>query len=97
MSALRGAEAVATDIRYGTPLSSKVDVRHGDYGALADAGVVLITGRQREKGRRTDRSDPQGRLRLLEKNAAIYRDVVPQSLQHSTALASVLGRQSAYS
>jgi hypothetical protein len=28
MSALRGAEAVATDIRYGTPLSSKVDVRH---------------------------------------------------------------------
>jgi malate/lactate dehydrogenase len=49
MSALRGAEAVATDIRYGTPLSSKVDVRHGDHDALDDAGVVLITGRQREK------------------------------------------------
>jgi len=32
-----------------TPLSSKVDIRHGDYEALADAGVVLITGRQREK------------------------------------------------
>jgi hypothetical protein len=62
---------------------------------LADAGVVLIVNEK--KGGATDRSDPQGRLRLLEKNAAIYRDVVPQSLQHSTALASVLGRQSAYS
>jgi hypothetical protein len=26
-----------------------VDIRHGDYEELADAGVVLITGRQREK------------------------------------------------
>jgi L-lactate dehydrogenase len=95
MSALRGAEAEATDIRYGTPLSSKVDVRDGDYDALADAGVVLIVSVK--KGGAADRCDPQGRLRLLEKNAAIYRDVVPQSLQHSTALASVLGRQSAYS
>src|SRR5271167_4144169 len=76
------AEAVATDIRYGTPLSPKVDIRHGDYGALAGAGVVLITSGVNEKtGGATDRSDPQGRLRLLEKNASIYRDVVPQSLQ----------------
>jgi L-lactate dehydrogenase len=95
MSPLRGAKAVATDIRYGTPLSSKVDVRDGDYDALADAGVVLIVSVK--KGGAADRCDPQGRLRLLEKNAAIYRDVVPQSLQHSTALAGVLGRQSAYS
>jgi L-lactate dehydrogenase len=72
------AEAVATDIRYGTPLSPKVDIRHGDYDALAGAGVVLITSGVNEKtGGATDRSDPQGRLRLLEKNAAIYRDIVP--------------------
>jgi L-lactate dehydrogenase len=73
------AEAVATDLRYGTPLCSKVDIRHGDYHALAGAGVVLITSGVNEKtGGATDRNDPQGRLRLLEKNASIYRDIVPQ-------------------
>ena len=73
------AEAVATDLRYGTPLGPKVDIRHGDYGALTGAGVVLITSGVNEKtGGATDRNDPQGRLRLLEKNAAIYRDIVPQ-------------------
>jgi L-lactate dehydrogenase len=73
------AEAVATDIRYGAPLSPKVDVRDGDYDALAGAGVVLITSGVNEKtGGATDRNDPQGRLRLLDKNAAIYRDIVPQ-------------------
>jgi L-lactate dehydrogenase len=73
------AEAVATDLRYGTPLSPKVDIRDGDYDALAGAEVVLITSGVNEKtGGATDRNDPQGRLRLLEKNAAIYRDIVPQ-------------------
>jgi L-lactate dehydrogenase len=73
------AEAVATDIRYGTPLSPKVEIRDGDYDALAGAGVVLITSGVNEKtGGAIDRNDPQGRLRLLDKNAAIYRDIVPQ-------------------
>src|SRR5262245_27787139 len=73
------AEAVATDMRYGTPLGPKVDIVDGDYDALAGAGVVLITSGVNEKtGGATDRNDPQGRLRLLDKNAAIYRDIVPR-------------------
>jgi L-lactate dehydrogenase len=73
------AEAVATDLRYGTPLGPRVDVSHGGYEALEGSGVVLITSGVNEKtGGATDRSDPQGRLRLLEKNAAIYRDMVPR-------------------
>jgi L-lactate dehydrogenase len=73
------AEAVATDMRYGTPLFPKVDIRDGDYDALTGAGVVLITAGVNEKtGGATDRNDPQGRLRLLDKNAAIYRDIIPQ-------------------
>jgi L-lactate dehydrogenase len=73
------AEAVAIDIRYGTPLGPKVDITDGDYDALESAGVVLITAGVNEKtGGATDRNDPQGRLRLLDKNAAIYRDIVPQ-------------------
>jgi L-lactate dehydrogenase len=46
---------------------------------IAFAAVVLITSGVNEKaGGATDRNDPQGRLRLLEKNAKIYREIVPQ-------------------
>jgi L-lactate dehydrogenase len=73
------AEAVATDLRYGVPLGQRIDISHGDYEALSGAGVALITSGVNEKtGGATDRSDPQGRLRLLEKNAAIYREIVPK-------------------
>jgi L-lactate dehydrogenase len=73
------AEAVATDIRYGVPLGRKVSISDGDYGDLEGAEVVLITAGVNEKtGGATDRSDPQGRLRLLDRNAQIYRDIVPR-------------------
>jgi L-lactate dehydrogenase len=73
------AEAVATDISYGIPVGPKVEIAAGDYDALAGAAVVMITSGVNEKtGGATDRNDPQGRLRLLEKNAAIYRDIVPR-------------------
>src|ERR1700704_4928638 len=73
------AEAVATDLRYGTPLVPKVTVTDGDYGDLAGAALVMITAGINEKtGGATDRNDPQGRLRLLGKNAEIYRDIVPK-------------------
>ena len=73
------AEAVATDIRYGVPVGRKVDIRDGDYSDLSGAEVVLITSGVNEKtGGATDRNDPQGRLKLLDKNAGIYRDIVPK-------------------
>jgi L-lactate dehydrogenase len=73
------AEAVATDIRYGVPLGRKVDIRDGDYGDLKGADVILITAGVNEKtGGATDRGDPQGRLKLLGSNAAIYREIVPR-------------------
>jgi L-lactate dehydrogenase len=73
------AEAVATDMRYGTPLGLKVTIADGDYADLAGAALVMITAGINEKtGGATDRNDPQGRLRLLDKNAEIYRDIVPR-------------------
>ena len=73
------AEAVATDLCYGTPLTPRVTVTDGDYADLAGSVLVMITAGVNEKtGGATDRSDPQGRLRLLDKNAAIYRDIVPR-------------------
>jgi len=73
------ATAVATDMRYGAPLSAPVDIAAGDWDDLAGAGVVLITAGVNEKsGGATDRDDPRGRLKLLEPNADVYRDVVPR-------------------
>jgi len=73
------AAAVATDIRYGTPLGPKVDIADGDYEDLSGSGLVMITAGVNEKtGGATDRNDPLGRLRLLDKNAVIYRDIVPR-------------------
>src|SRR5438132_5802506 len=75
----RAAGAVATDLPDGTPLGPKVDIVDGDYDDLKGAGIVLITAGVNEKtGGATDRNDPQGRLRLLDKNAEIYRDIVPR-------------------
>jgi L-lactate dehydrogenase len=72
------AQAVATDLRYGSPLCPKTTVVYGDYGDLANAGLVMITAGNNEKaGGATDRNDPQGRLRLLETNVKIYDDIVP--------------------
>jgi L-lactate dehydrogenase len=73
------AEAVATDLRYGTPLGARLGIKEGDYDALEGAGVVLITsGVNEKKGGATDRNDPKGRLKLLDKNAEIYFDIVPK-------------------
>jgi L-lactate dehydrogenase len=73
------AEAVAADIRYGIPLGRKVVIVDGDYDALEGAGIVLITAGVNEKtGGATDRNDPQGRLKLLDANAKIYREIVPR-------------------
>jgi L-lactate dehydrogenase len=73
------AKAVATDLRYGIPLGPRIDITEGSYADLAGAAAVLITSGVNEKsGGATDRSDPEGRLKLLDKNAEIYRDMVPQ-------------------
>ena len=73
------AKGVATDLRYGTPLSAATEIRDGDYADLAGAALVMITAGVNEKaGGATDRNDPAGRLRLLAANARIYEEVVPE-------------------
>jgi L-lactate dehydrogenase len=73
------AAGVAADMRYAAPLSPVVDVRAGGYQDLVDAALVVITAGVNEKaGGATDRSDAQGRLRLLDTNAKVYADVVPR-------------------
>jgi L-lactate dehydrogenase len=73
------AKGMVTDMGYGAPLSSVTRITDGEYSDLAGAALVMITVGVNEKtGGATDRSDPQGRLRLLDKNVAVYREIVPQ-------------------
>jgi L-lactate dehydrogenase len=76
------AKAVATDIRYGAPLSPLSNINDGDYQDLAGASLIMITAGVNEKtGGATDRNDPSGRLKLLDANAGIYNDIVPRAVQ----------------
>jgi L-lactate dehydrogenase len=73
------ARGVVTDVRYGAALSPPIEVRDGDYSDLVGASVIMITAGVNEKsGGATDRNDPLGRLRLLEANTAVFREVVPR-------------------
>src|SRR5689334_10347760 len=65
----RRAEGLVTDVQYGAVLRPYVELRAGDYADLEDAALVMITvGANEKTGGATDRSDPEGRLRLLETN-----------------------------
>ena len=73
------AKAVATDVHYGVPLSPLVSITDGDYADLGGAGLAIICAGVNEKaGGATDRSDPAGRLRLLEPNVKVFQDIVPK-------------------
>jgi L-lactate dehydrogenase len=73
------SDGVITDMQYGAVLSPRTELRAGEYADLKGASLVMITAGVNEKdGGATDRKDPKGRLRLLGKNAEIYREMVPQ-------------------
>ena len=78
------AEAVATDMCYGTPLSPITEIRAGDYEDLAGAALIMITAGINEKtGGAIDRNDPAGRLKLLDQNVRVYEEIVPRIAQAS--------------
>lgn len=73
------AEGVVTDLQYGAVLSPAVTIHAGDYSDLSGASLVMITAGVNEKhGGATDRSDPAGRLRLLQSNVEVYQEIIPQ-------------------
>src|SRR5882724_4990920 len=73
------AKGVVSDMQYGTVLSPATDVYDGEYADLAGAALVMITAGVNEKaGGATDRNDPAGRLKLLDQNAAVYDEILPE-------------------
>jgi len=72
-------KAVVTDLQYGAALSSAVQIRDGDSSDLSGAALIMITAGVNEKaGGATNRNDPAGRLKLLESNVGVYKQVLPE-------------------
>ncbi|HYN30810.1 MAG TPA: L-lactate dehydrogenase [Dermatophilaceae bacterium] len=70
------AQAEASDIADATPFTHPVRVRAGSYADLAGARVVVMSAGVNQKPGET-------RLQLLERNAAIFRTVIPQIVHHA--------------
>jgi L-lactate dehydrogenase len=70
------AEAEANDIYHAVPFAHRLTVRAGDYEDLAGARVVVIAGGVAQKPGET-------RLELLQRNAAVFRQIVPSVLRHA--------------
>lgn len=85
------ARGVVADMRYGALLSPETALCEGGYADLKGADVVMVTVGVNEKtGGVTDRKDPKGRLRLLDKNADIFREVIPRVARGSGRQALIL-------
>src|ERR1051325_5196095 len=85
------AKGLVTDVQYGAVSSPGTELRDGNYADLGGTALVMITAGVNEKtGGATDRNDPAGRLRLLDRNVDIYKDIVPR-LHRSEEDTSELG------
>src|SRR5262245_42648482 len=70
------AEAEADDLRHAVPFAHPLDIRAGGYEDLKGCRAVLICAGVAQKPGET-------RLHLLQRNAAVFAEVVPQVLAHA--------------
>jgi L-lactate dehydrogenase len=70
------AEAEANDIYHAVPFAHPLTVRAGDYPDLVGAKVVVIAGGVAQK-------PGEPRLQLLQRNAEVFRQIVPSVLRHA--------------
>jgi L-lactate dehydrogenase len=70
------AQAEADDILHAVPFAHPLQISAGDYADLAGSRVVVITAGVGQRPGET-------RLQLLERNAAIFRDIVSNVLTHA--------------
>jgi L-lactate dehydrogenase len=71
------AEAEANDILHAVPFAHPLTIRAGDYGDLVDCRVVVIAaGATIVPG--------ETRLQVLQRNVAVFEQVVPSILQYAS-------------
>ena len=70
------AAAEADDIRHAVPFAHPMEVRAGGYADLAGCRVVVLCAGVGQKPGET-------RLQLLQRNADVFRQIVPSVLRHA--------------
>lgn len=70
------AQAEADDISHAVPFAHQLQVSAGGYADLSGCRVVIITAGAAQKPGET-------RMQLLEKNAGIFQQIIPQVLEHA--------------
>ncbi|HEU5012786.1 MAG TPA: L-lactate dehydrogenase [Roseiflexaceae bacterium] len=70
------AEGEAMDLNHGMPFVRPMRIMAGDYEQLAGCELVVITGGANQRPGET-------RLDLLQRNADVFRDIVPQVVRAS--------------
>lgn len=73
---MKRAQAEADDILHAVPFAHPLRVRAGSYENLDDSRVVIITAGVAQRPGET-------RLQLLERNANVFRQVVPEILKNA--------------
>lgn len=70
------AQAEADDIFHAVPFATSVNIQAGDYPDLAGAKVVIMAAGVNQKPDET-------RMQLLERNAVVFRAVIPHIIDHA--------------
>ena len=70
------AEGEAMDLSHAVPFGAATRIWAGDYSDCRGAAVVVITAGAAQKPGET-------RLQLLDRNLAIFQDIVPQVVRHN--------------
>lgn len=70
------AEAEAQDLNHGLPFVRPMRIWAGDYADLKGAAVTVVTAGAAQRPGET-------RLQLLERNVDIFRQIIPQIVEHN--------------
>jgi L-lactate dehydrogenase len=70
------SRAEADDIRHAVPFAHPLDIRAGQFSDLKNCKIVIIAAGVSQK-------PGENRLQLLSRNAAVFKEIIPQILQHA--------------
>jgi L-lactate dehydrogenase len=71
------AEAEADDIYHAVPFAHALEITEGEFTDLKGSRVVIIAAGVSQK------SDNETRLQLLGRNAAVFRQIIPQIIENA--------------
>ncbi|OGB65482.1 MAG: L-lactate dehydrogenase [Caldithrix sp. RBG_13_44_9] len=70
------ARAEADDIRHAVPFTHPLDIRAGQFSDMKSCKIVIIAAGVSQK-------PGENRLQLLGRNAAVFKEIIPQILQYA--------------